>query len=185
MPPESVHVFVYLCLPLFTHEGSHTYLYRISLHLTSCEAKGRWLKPSDLHFPCLYNGNNKNFHKKVTMVAKWNHTYKPLIMVPDANVLGCYSVQFNHSVVSDSLWLHGLQHARLPCPSPNFGICLNSCPSSWWCHPAISSFIVPFSSCLQSFPASGSFPMSQFFTSGDQSIGASASASVLPMNVQD
>ena len=110
---------------------------------------------------------------------------KPHIMVPGANVLGYYSVQFNHSVVSDSLWSHGLQHPRLPCPSPNFGICLNSCPSSWWCHPAILSFIVPFSSCFQSFPASGSFPMSQFFTSGVQSIVASASASVLPMNIQD
>ena len=80
---------------------------------------------------------------------------------------------------------HGLQHARLPCPSPIPGACSNSCPSSWWCHPTISSSVIPFSSCLQPFPASGSFPMSQFFTSGGQSIGASASASVLPMNIQD
>ena len=77
----------------------------------------------------------------------------------------------------------GLQHARLPCPSPNPGACSNSCPSSRWCHPTISSSVVPFSSCLQSFPASGSFPMSQFFTSGSQSIRASAS--VLPVNIQD
>ena len=79
----------------------------------------------------------------------------------------------------------GLQHARLPCPSPTPGACSNSCPSRRWCHPTISSFVVPFSSCLQSFPASGSFPMSQFLASGGQSIGVSASASVLPMNIQD
>ena len=95
-----------------------------------------------------------------------------------------HSVQFNSSVMSDSLQPYGLQHARLPCPSPTPGACSNSCPSSWWCHPTISSFVVPFSSCLQSFPASGSFPMSQFFASSGQSIGASASASVLPMNIQ-
>ena len=87
------------------------------------------------------------------------------------------SVQFSCSVMSDSLWPHGLQHARLPCPSPTPRACSNSCPLSQWCHPTISSFAVPFSSHLQSFPASGSFPMSQFFASGDQSIGVSASAS--------
>ena len=80
---------------------------------------------------------------------------------------------------------HELQHARPPCPSPTPGVHPNPCPLSWWCHPTISSSVDPFSSCLQSFPASGSFPMSHFFTSGDQSIGASASASVLQMNIQD
>ena len=80
---------------------------------------------------------------------------------------------------------HGLQHARLPCPSPIPGACSNSCPLSQWWHPTISSSVVPFSSCLQSFPALGSFPVSQFFTSGGQSIEVSASASVLPMNIQD
>ena len=95
------------------------------------------------------------------------------------------SVQFSCSVVSDSLWPHGLQHARPPCWSPTPGACANSCPLSRWCHPKVSSSVVPFSSGLQSFPASGSFPMSQFFASGGQSIGASASASVLPMNIQD
>ena len=94
-------------------------------------------------------------------------------------------VQFSHSVVSDSLWAHGLQHTRPPCPSPTLRACSNSCPSCRWCHPTISSSVVPFSSCLQSFPASGSFPMSQFFTSGGQSIRVSTSASVLPMNIQD
>ena len=92
---------------------------------------------------------------------------------------------FSGSVVSKSLWPHGLQHARLPCPSPSWGACSNACPSSRWCHPTISSSVVPFPSHLQSFPASGSFLMSQFFPSGSQSIGASASASFPPMNTQD
>ena len=95
------------------------------------------------------------------------------------------SVQFSHSVVSDSLWPHGLQHARAPCPSPTPGVYPSSCPWSRWCHPMISSSVVPFCFCPQSFPASGSFQMSQFFTSGGQSIGASASASVLSMNIQN
>ena len=87
--------------------------------------------------------------------------------------------------LSDSLRPHGLQHTRLPCPSPTPGAYSNSCPSNCWCHPIISYSVIPFSFRLQSFPASGSFPMSQFFASGGQSIGASASASVLPMNIQD
>ena len=95
------------------------------------------------------------------------------------------SVQFSCSVMSDSLRSHGLLHARSPCPTPTPGVCSNSCPSSQWCHPTISSSVIPFSSCLQSFPASGSFPVSQFFASGGQSIGVSAPASVLPMNLQD
>ena len=95
------------------------------------------------------------------------------------------SVQFSRSVMSDSLWPHGLQHTSLPCPSPTPGVYSNSCPLSWWCHPTISSSVIPFSSHLQSFPASGSFPVSWFFTSSGQSIGVSASASVLPMNIQD
>ena len=95
------------------------------------------------------------------------------------------SVQFSLSAVSDSLRPYGLQHDRLPCRSTTCGAYPNSCPSSWWCYPIISSSVVPFSSCLQSFPASGSFPMNQFFLSGGQSIGVSASTSVLPMNIQD
>ena len=95
------------------------------------------------------------------------------------------SVQFSHSVISDSLRPYGLQHARPPCPSPTPGVYSESCPLSRWCHPTISSSVVPFSSCPQSFPASGSFQMSQLFTSGDQSIRVSASTSVLPMNTQD
>ena len=93
------------------------------------------------------------------------------------------SVQFSRSVVSKALQLHGRKHARLPCPSPTPGACSNSCPLSRWCHPTISSSVVPFSSCLQSFPASGSFPVSWLCISGGQSVGASTS--VLPMNIQD
>ena len=95
------------------------------------------------------------------------------------------SVQFSCSVVSDSLWPHEPQHARPPCPSPTPRVHSNSRPSSRWCHPNISSSDVPFSSCPQSFPGSGSFQMSQLFTSGAQSMGVSASTSVLPVNTQD
>ena len=95
------------------------------------------------------------------------------------------SIQFSHSVISNCLWPHGLQHTRLPCPSPAPGDCSNSCPLSQRCHPNISSSVIPFSSCLQSFPASGSFQMSQFITSGGQSVWASTSASVLPINIQN
>ena len=94
------------------------------------------------------------------------------------------AVQFSRLVMSNSLWPR-LQHARFPCPSPTPRTYSNSCPLSWWCHPTISSSVAPFSSHLQSFPASGSFPMSQFFALGGQSIGVSASALVLPMNIQD
>ena len=93
----------------------------------------------------------------------------------------CYSV----AVMSDPSQPHGLQYTRLLCPSLSPRVCSYSCPLSWWCHPTISSSVVPFSSCLQSFPASGCFPVSQLFTSSGQSIGASASASVLPMNIED
>ena len=115
---------------------------------------------------------------RVTKSQAW---LKCFIMHIDARL----SVQFSCSVMSNSLWPHGLQHARPPCPLSTPGIYSNSCPLSQWCHPAISSSVVPFFSCLQSFAASGSFPRSQFFTSGGQNIGVSASASVLPMNIQD
>ena len=97
----------------------------------------------------------------------------------------CSSVQFTRSVVSDSLWPHGLQHARPPCPSPTPKVYPNSCPLSRWCHQTISSSVIPFSSCPQSFPASESFPMSQLFAWGGQITGVSASTSVPPMNTQD
>ena len=95
------------------------------------------------------------------------------------------SVQFSHSIMSDSLWPYESQHARPPCPSPAPGVYSNSCPLSQWCHPAISSSVVSFSSCPQSFPASRSFPISQLFAWSGQSTGVLASASVLPMNTQD
>ena len=100
-------------------------------------------------------------------------------------ILIASSVQFSHSFVSDSLWPHEWQHTRPPCPSPTPGVHLNPCPLSQWCHPTISSSVVPFSFCLQSFPELGSFQMSQLFASSGQSIGVSASASVLPKNTQD
>ena len=108
--------------------------------------------------------------------------YTCLLVISITNV---YSVQFSHSVVSDSLWPHEpeSQHARPPCPSPTPRVHPNPCPLSWWCHPTISSSVVPFSSCPQSFPASGSFSVSQLFTG--QSIGVSASATFLPVNTQD
>ena len=104
---------------------------------------------------------------------------------PHSGYTNFSSVQFSHSVMSDSLRLHKLQHTRPPCPSPTPRVHPKPCPLSQWCHPNISSSVFPFSSCLKSFPASGSFPMSQLFASGGQSIGVSASASVLQMNTQD
>ena len=98
------------------------------------------------------------------------------------NMVASVSVQFSHSVVSDSLQPHGLQNARPPCPSPTPRVYSNSCPLRQWCRPTISSSVIPFFSCLQSFPASGSFQMSQLFPSGGQTIGVSASTSLLPMN---
>ena len=104
---------------------------------------------------------------------------------PGRLLWGSDSVQFSRSVMSDSLRPHRLQHTRFPCPSPTPGAYSNSCPSSQWCHPTISSSVVPFSSRLQSFLASGSFPVSWFFPSGGESIGVSVSASVLPVSIQD
>ena len=109
--------------------------------------------------------------------------YYRMTLFSDVNQLWIVLL-FGCLVLSDSLWPHRLQHTRLPCVSPSPKVCLNSCTLSQWCHPTISSSVIPFSSCHQSFPASGSFPVSQFFASGDQSIGASASASVLPVNIQ-
>ena len=117
----------------------------------------------------------------------WAECPENHVSVVNAGVwLSCkVSVQFSRLVVSDSLQPHESQHTRPPCPSPTPGVHSNSCPSSQWCHPAISSSVVPFSSCPQSFPAPTSFPMSQLFTWGGQSIGASASTPVRPMNTQD
>ena len=135
------------------------------------------------------------FHVKKKNEKEWTTFFNNMVESQESNpvfsgkkqlkIYKVYSVQFSHSVVSDSLRPHELQHARPPCPSPTPRVYSNLCPSSWWCHPGISSSVVPFSSCPQSLPASGSFPMSQLFTWDGQSIGVSASASVLPMNTQD
>ena len=117
-----------------------------------------------------------------------SHRIKPDFCFKPPSVTGTrsysLSLQFSRSVVSDGLWPHGLQYTRPPCPSPTPGACSNSRPSSQWCHPTMSSSVVHFS-CLQSFQVSGPFPMSQLFTSGGQRIGTSASASVIPMSIQD
>ena len=120
---------------------------------------------------------------RVTHVPWCPHLVLDMDMELEQLHWGC--IQFSCLVMSDSLQPHGLQHARLPCPSPTPEAYSNSCPLSQWYHPPISSSVVPFSSCLQSCPASGSFQMSQLFTSGGQSTGVSASASVLPVNIQD
>ena len=119
--------------------------------------------------------------KNIIYVYHQTHRFE----MPDPLTHQFCSVQFSRSVVSDSLRPHELQHTRPPCPSPTAGVYPNPCPLSRWCHPTISSSVIPFSSHLQSFPASGSFPISQFFPSGGQSMGVSASASLLPMNSQD
>ena len=125
------------------------------------------------------------FHTEECMhLCTWMSTWQGTIFL--SHIFSPFSsVHFSHSVVSDSLWPHEPQHPRPPCLSPAPGIHPNPCPLSQWCHPTISSSVVPFSYCPQSFPASGSFPMSQLFTSGGQSIGVSASTSDLPMNTQD
>ena len=115
--------------------------------------------------------------------------YEMFLLVGAYNIrhpkVKCFSVQFSRSVMSNSLRPHESQHARPPRPSQTPGVYWNSCPSRQWCHPAISSSVIPFSSCPQSLPASGSFPTSQLFAWGDQNIGVSASASALPVNTQD
>ena len=134
-----------------------------------------WSHTVSTHFGAKFLGQQSMGSQRYGHDSVTEHTY----------TIQCQAVQFSCSVVSDSLRYHGLQHARPPCPSPTPRVYSNSCPLSWWCHPTISSSVIPISSCLQSFPASGSFPVSQFFTSGGQSIGVSASASVLSKNIQD
>ena len=144
----------------------------------------------NLHFPsfCLIfrNPHLKDSGFTATEYSKhtYIHTHTYTSIITSRSVYMHKTLLFSHSVESDSLWPHWLQHAGLPCPSPSARACSNSQPFSHWCHPTISSSVVPFSSCLQSFPASESFLMSQLFISGGQSTGVSASASVFPMNIQ-
>ena len=126
----------------------------------------------------------------ITQVPKYKFSHRSEKMQKEKKTIKqdktiIVSVQFSCTVLSDPLRPHGLQHTWLPCPSPTPRACSNSCPSSWQSHATISSSVIPFSSCFQRFPASECFPMSQFFAYGGQRIGASASASVLPMNIQD
>ena len=159
-------------------QGKYVHLYPTSLFFCFC-----WNKNLSI---CLL----KFFSKSVFVSIWWRHvTVLPLQDFYEAQMKiqfnSVISVQFSHSVVSESLRPHELQHTRPPCPSPTSRVYPNSCPLSRWCHPAISSSVVPFSSCPQVLPASESFPMSQLFAWGGQSIGVSASTSVFPVNIQD
>ena len=163
-----------------TCHGHSNYFFRYnwSYFIQACVPLPFVIVRGNLHF-------NKTLHSVTCINCK-------LYTCLDSSISLSYSIlcsvqfsQFSRSVVSDSSQPHGPQHARPPCPSPTPRACSNSPPLSRWCYPTILSSVVPFSSCPQSFPASGSFPMSQFFTSGGQSIGVSASTSVLPMNTQD
>ena len=140
--------------------------------------------PSGLNHKSLYRGLNR---VQSCVLSRWSqqHIYSQAwVLKATPAVETVVVVVASHSVLSNSLWPHGLQRSKLSCPSPTPRAWSDSCPLSRWCHPTISSSVIPFSFRLQSFPASGSFPVSQFFASGGQSIGASASASVLPMNIQ-
>ena len=144
-----------------------------------------FLWPSPPHFPPSPRPGNQ--HSTLGFcVWQWGSSYKWYHVTFAILHLACFALLllFSRSVVSNSLRPHGRQHTRLPCPSPPPRVCSNSCPLSQWCHPTISSFVIPFS-FLQSFPASGSFLMSWLFASGGQSTGVSASASVLPINIHD
>ena len=143
-------------------------------------SRGKLLKLNQLLKIEYFDGEHKNIYK-IFYHGKWFFFNKSNHFILEQFYR---KVQFSCSVVSDTLWPHGLQHTRPPCPSPAPGVYPNSCPLSQWCHPTISSSVIPFSSRFQSFPASGSFQMSQLFASGGQSIGVSASASVLSMNIK-
>ena len=178
-PPKPVSIesvmpsnHLILCLPLLLLPSIFP-----SIRIFSIESALRITWPKDWSFS--FNISPSNEHPGLISFSLLILHKKML------NTLHSGSIQFSRSVVSDSLWPHGLKHTRPPCPSPTPGACSNSCLQSRWCHPTISSSVIPFSSCLQSSPASGSLQMSQFFISGSQSIGVSASASVLPMNTQD
>ena len=137
--------------------------------------------------PVFLPGESKG-QRSLAGYGPWGNKELHMTVTKHSTVLHCICISlvlFSRSVVSDSWRSHGLQHTRLPCPSPSPGVYPNSCPLSRCCHPTTSSSVFPFSSCSQSFPASGSFPTSQLFVSGGQSIGVSASVSVLPMNTQN
>ena len=160
-------------------EFSHWYVFSFCWEIMN---SNKWLWIENVHENSMYVHWSRYIMRETKALRNYWQSFRvrhhPLIT-------HLSSVQLSHSVVFDLLQPHGLQQAILPHPSPVPGDCSRSCPLSWWCYPTISSSVVPFSSCLQSFPTSGSSPVSQFFTSGGQSIGVSASASVLPLNIQD
>ena len=162
---------------LWGPSGAHTSESR-EIWVTWAEVFGFYLFLTDFIFRSILG-----LHKKIAQKIQWILT-SLLPWHMDSSVISIlHSVQFSSVAQSClTLWPHELQHARPPCPSPTPEVYSNSCPSSGWCHPAISSSVAPFSSCPQSLPASGSFPVNQLFSWGDQSTGVSASASVLPMN---
>ena len=125
-------------------------------------------------------GSQRHMTEQLSTKYLYTYVHNSMVIINDIQ-----SVQFSSSVVSNSLQPHGLQHARLPCLSPAPRACSNSYPSNWSCHPTISFSVTPFTSCFESFPASGSFPVNYFFTPGGQSIGVSPSTLILPMNIQD
>ena len=159
-----------------------TYCYYLKRILRNC-LLGSQMRYKHTHNFVLLWYTHTTLHSEFVWIKNY-YCYHIILLRQLSISLDSSSVQFSCSVMSDSLWPYGLQHARPPCLSPSSGVYSNSCLLSWWCHPTVSASVILFS-CLQSFPASGSFPMSQFFVSGGQSIGVSASASVLPMNIQD
>ena len=184
------------CLTLWDRSSSGSSVHGIILarivEWVDISFGGRASRPTDLTrvscLSCIAGGFFTTWAVGEARCIRWNNhsseIYFEIFVIYNEKYIFA-SVQFSHSVMSDSLPPHEWQHARPPCPSPTPGVHSNPCSSSWWCHPTISSSVIPFSSCPQSFPASGSFQVSQFFASGGQSIGVSASISVLPMNTQD
>ena len=178
-------MFVSIWFSLMTNDVEHLFMGLLTMYIPS-------LKKMYIQILCLFSIWLAFYCWIVRVLCIF---WSPLSDISFANIFSHFvsffslswfsSVQFSRSVVSDSLWPHELQHTRPPCPSPTPRVHSNSCSSSWWCHPAILSSVVPFSSCPHSLQASGTFPMSQLFASGGQNIGVSALASVPPMNTQD
>ena len=169
-------------LLVMDRKAQHAAVHCIAKSWTWLSDSTDWTESACRLLCCVYSGpTNKDGAQPDSWVNKWITVLLNMAQQPEGQ-----SVQFSCSVVPNTLLPHGLHpYSRPPCPSLNPGVYSNSCPLYWWCHPTISSSIIPFSSCLQIFPASGSFQMSQLFASGGQSIGVSASTSVLPMNTQD
>ena len=179
-----VHVSQYICVKSFSwtySKGWDCWVVRYAHYLSLCDNVKLSYKVSGQIYSSIYGIEVCVCVWKI-YISPLNYSFPILDIVRQCSEC---TVQFSHSVMSNSLQPNGLQQARRPCPSPTPEVYSNSCPLSRWCHPAISSSVIPFSSHFQSFPASGSFQMSKFFASGGQSISISPSTSVLPMNIQD